>query len=84
ETIGEEMQRLTQLINDLLNFSRYQSGLQKLDLAPCALDELLERAQLRFAEQAAHKQIELIKELEPPLPRLQADAAQLDRVLDNL
>lgn len=84
ETIGEEMQRLTQLINDLLNFSRYQSGLQKLDLAPCALDELLERAQLRFAEQAAHKQIELTKELEPPLPRLRADAAQLDRVLDNL
>ncbi|GHS79475.1 PAS domain-containing sensor histidine kinase [Pseudomonas sp. PAGU 2196] len=84
ETIGEEMQRLTQLINDLLNFSRYQSGLQKLDLAPCAIDELLERAQLRFTEQAAHKQIELIKELELPLPRIQADIAQLDRVLDNL
>jgi len=84
ETIGEEMQRLTQLINDLLNFSRYQSGLQKLDLAPCAIDELLERAQLRFNEQAAHKQIELIKELELPLPRIQADIAQLDRVLDNL
>jgi len=84
ETIGEEMQRLTQLINDLLNFSRYQSGLQKLDLAPCAIDELRERAQLRFTEQAAHKQIELIKELELPLPRIQADIAQLDRVLDNL
>ncbi|PYB80368.1 PAS domain-containing sensor histidine kinase [Pseudomonas sp. LB-090624] len=84
ETIGEEMQRLTQLINDLLNFSRYQSGLQKLELAPCAIDELMARAQLRFAEQAAHKQIELIKELEPPLPRIQADLAQLDRVLDNL
>ena len=84
ETIGEEMQRLTQLINDLLNFSRYQSGLQKLDLAPCAIDELLQRAQLRFAEQAAHKQIELINALEPPLPRIQADVAQLDRVLDNL
>lgn len=84
ETIGEEMQRLTQLINDLLNFSRYQSGIQKLDLAPCAIDELLERAQRRFAEPAAHKQIELITELEPPLPRIQADVAQLDRVLDNL
>lgn len=84
ETIGEEMQRLTQLINDLLNFSRYQSGLQKLDLAPCAIDELLERAQLRFAEQAANKQVELVKALEPPLPRIQADVAQLDRVLDNL
>ncbi|MFJ4345099.1 KinB sensor domain-containing domain [Pseudomonas sp. NPDC089401] len=84
ETIGEEMQRLTQLINDLLNFSRYQSGLQKLELAPCALDELLERAQARFNDQAAAKQIELIKALEPPLPRIQADVAQLDRVLDNL
>ncbi|MFG0407338.1 KinB sensor domain-containing domain [Pseudomonas sp. NY5710] len=84
ETIGEEMQRLTQLINDLLNFSRYQSGLQKLELAPCAIDELLERAQLRVADQAAHKQIELISDLELPLPRIQGDAAQLDRVLDNL
>ncbi|BDM20333.1 PAS domain-containing protein [Pseudomonas sp. LRP2-20] len=84
ETISEEMQRLTQLINDLLNFSRYQSGLQKLELAPCAIDELLDRAQARFGEQAANKQIELIKALEPPLPRIQADVAQLDRVLDNL
>ncbi|MCI0915011.1 KinB sensor domain-containing domain [Pseudomonas putida] len=84
ETISEEMQRLTQLINDLLNFSRYQSGLQKLELAPCAIDELLERAQARFSEQASVKQIELIKALEPPLPRIQADIAQLDRVLDNL
>ena len=84
DTIGEEMQRLTQLINDLLNFSRYQSGLQKLELAPCAVDELLERAQVRFAEQAGQKDIELVLALEPPLPRIQADLAQLDRVLDNL
>ena len=84
DTIGEEMQRLTQLINDLLNFSRYQSGLQKLELAPCAVDELLERAQVRFAEQAGQKDIELVLALEPPLPRIQADIAQLDRVLDNL
>lgn len=84
ETIGEEMQRLTQLINDLLNFSRYQSGLQKLELSPCLIDELLDRARLRFADQAAGKQIELVNELEQPLPRIQADMAQLDRVLDNL
>lgn len=84
ETIAEEMQRLTQLINDLLNFSRYQSGLQKLELAPCALDELFERARARSAEQASSKQIELILELESPLPRIQADVTQLDRVLDNL
>ncbi|CAM3627732.1 Alginate biosynthesis sensor protein KinB [Pseudomonas reidholzensis] len=84
ETIGEEMQRLTQLINDLLNFSRYQSGLQKLELAHCAVDEMLERAQARVAGQVADKHIDLLIELEQPLPRIQADVSQLDRVLDNL
>nr|WP_314875446.1 KinB sensor domain-containing domain [uncultured Pseudomonas sp.] len=84
DTIGEEMQRLTQLINDLLNFSRYQSGLQKLELAHCGVEEMLERAQARIAELTADKQVELVIELEEPLPRIQADVAQLDRVLDNL
>ncbi|WP_434559774.1 PAS domain-containing protein [Pseudomonas sp. Z5-35] len=83
-TVNEEMQRLMQLINDLLNFSRYQNGLQKLTLAPCSIEELLEAARMRFAAQAEGKGIELLVEIQGPLPRLHADAAQLDRVLDNL
>ncbi|SFW56734.1 MULTISPECIES: ATP-binding protein [Pseudomonas] len=83
-TVTEEMQRLMQLINDLLNFSRYQNGLQKLTLAPCSIDALLEEARLRFAEQAQAKGIELLVAIQGPLPRLHADAAQLERVLDNL
>jgi NtrC-family two-component system sensor histidine kinase KinB len=73
-----------QLINDLLNFSRYQNGLQKLILGPCSIEDLLEQAQGRFAASAAEKGIELLVEVQGPLPRLQADQAQLDRVLDNL
>ncbi|MHC2146572.1 KinB sensor domain-containing domain [Pseudomonas sp. 210_17 TE3656] len=84
DTVGEEMQRLTQLINDLLNFSRYQSGQQKLELMPCAVNDLLTRACERFAGPAGDKQIELQMELASPLPHIQADAAQLDRVMDNL
>jgi NtrC-family two-component system sensor histidine kinase KinB len=84
DTVNEEMQRLMQLINDLLNFSRYQNGLQKLTLAPCSIDDLLEQAQLRFAGTAADKGIALNVEVQGPLPRLQADQAQLERVLDNL
>ncbi|APC16667.1 PAS domain-containing sensor histidine kinase [Pseudomonas frederiksbergensis] len=83
-TVNEEMQRLMQLINDLLNFSRYQNGLQKLTLTPCDIDDLLEQAQGRFAERANEQSIELLVEVHAPLPRLQADQAQLDRVLDNL
>ncbi|WP_085655948.1 KinB sensor domain-containing domain [Pseudomonas sp. B11(2017)] len=84
DTVNEEMQRLMQLINDLLNFSRYQSGLQKLSLAPCSIRDLLEQAQSRFAGAAAEKGVTLSVEVQEPLPRLQADQAQLDRVLDNL
>ncbi|MHC8384494.1 KinB sensor domain-containing domain [Pseudomonas sp. LB3P14] len=84
DTVNEEMQRLMQLINDLLNFSRYQNGLQKLTLAPCAIEELLEQARERFAGPAKEKRIDLSVEVQGPLPRLQADQPQLDRVLDNL
>ncbi|HEF4761371.1 TPA: PAS domain-containing protein [Pseudomonas putida] len=84
DTVNEEMQRLMQLINDLLNFSRYQNGLQKLTLAPCSIEDLLEQAQLRFTGGAKEKGVELLVEVQGPLPRLQADQSQLDRVLDNL
>ncbi|WP_277961327.1 KinB sensor domain-containing domain [Pseudomonas sp. RIT-To-2] len=84
DTVKEEMQRLMQLINDLLNFSRYQNGLQKLTLAPCAIDDLLYRARERFDEQAHQNDIQVVIEQQDALPRLHADQAQLDRVLDNL
>ena len=83
-TVNEEMQRLMLLINDLLNFSRYQNGMQKLTLAPCDLAEMLENARARFAERASAIQIELQVDLQTALPRLNADLAQLERVLANL
>ncbi|AZF56004.1 KinB sensor domain-containing domain [Pseudomonas sp. R11-23-07] len=84
DTVNEEMQRLMQLINDLLNFSRYQNGLQKLTLGPCDVTDLLEHARARFAEPAGAQGIELMVEVQSDLPRLYADQAQLERVLDNL
>ncbi|WP_045485133.1 KinB sensor domain-containing domain [Pseudomonas sp. StFLB209] len=83
-TVKEEMQRLMQLINDLLNFSRYQSGLQKLKLAPCAIDDLLEEARQRFIDRAQEQSIILQLDLQENIPRLHADQSQLERVLDNL
>ncbi|TDV59840.1 KinB sensor domain-containing domain [Pseudomonas sp. LP_7_YM] len=84
QTVNEEMQRLMQLINDLLNFSRYQNGLQKLTLAPCDVNDLLHEARERFAESAQEQEVTVLLEMQEPLPRLQADKTQLERVLDNL
>lgn len=83
-TVDEEMQRLLRLINDLLNFSRYQNGLQTLELSNCALEPLLLQTQQRFSAQAAELQISLACEVHGELPDVQIDALQIERVLDNL
>ena len=83
-TVDEEMQRLLRLITDLLNFSRYQNGLQTLELAACALEPLLMKTQQRFSAQAAEQQISLTCEVHGALPDIQIDALKIERVLDNL
>ena len=59
DTVHEEMQRPVRLINDLLNFSRYQSGQQKLELEQCDVPELLEAARQRFEVNAAEQDVQL-------------------------
>ena len=83
-TVDEEMQRLLRLINDLLNFSRYQNGLQTLELSACALEPLLLQTQQRFGAQAAELQVSLACEVHGELPDVQIDPLQIERVLDNL
>ncbi|CAM5227595.1 histidine kinase OS=Stutzerimonas stutzeri OX=316 GN=CXK95_06680 PE=4 SV=1 [Stutzerimonas stutzeri] len=83
-TVHEEMQRLVRLINDLLNFSRYQSGQQKLELESCDVPQLLEDARQRFVVAAAEHHVELKLELQQPLPSLLLDRQQIERLLDNL
>lgn len=84
DTVEEEMQRLVQLINDLLNFSRYQNGMQTLSLQPCELPELLDETHRRFLTQAADAGVQIEMDVQEPLPRVQIDRAQISRVLDNL
>jgi NtrC-family two-component system sensor histidine kinase KinB len=83
-TVHEEMQRLVTLINDMLNFSRYQSGQQKLERLPCDIAELLVDARGRFQPSASEKRIEIELELQQPLPSLLLDRQQIERMLDNL
>lgn len=83
-TVHEEMQRLVTLINDLLNFSRYQSGQQKLEREPCDPSQLLEQARQRFQAAAMQNDIDIKLELQTPLPNLLLDRQQMERVLDNL
>ncbi len=84
KTVDEEMQRLVRLINDLLDFSRYQSGVKELEREPCDIEELLAQLRQRYSAHATERGIEIELELQPPLPQVQLDRLQIERVLDNL
>ncbi|MBG0845058.1 PAS domain-containing protein [Pseudomonas chengduensis] len=83
-TVDEEMHRLVHLIDDLLNFSRYQNGVQTLQRRPCDLSEMIQQLSQRFTERAAEREVRVLCEVHEPLPQLELDAAQLQRLLDNL
>jgi NtrC-family two-component system sensor histidine kinase KinB len=84
QTVDEEMRRLVCLINDLLNFSRYQSGLQKIEPSVCDIELLLMQSHQRFAGQAQDQEVDLQVEIKGKLPDLELDQLKMSRVLDNL
>ena len=83
-TVDEEMHRLVRLINELLDFSRYQNGLQTLERSACAIDALLSSARERFIGHAEEKDLTLEVHCAADLPTVQLDRLQIERVLDNL
>jgi PAS domain S-box-containing protein len=79
QTIGDASQEMSQLIDDLLAFSRM--GRAVLRLEPVALDELVVEtiAALEFSMQGRRIQWQI-----EPLPSVQGDAAALRQVFSNL
>jgi NtrC-family two-component system sensor histidine kinase KinB len=84
QTLGEEMQRLVNLVNALLDLSRLYARAYAIQPTPGRIDELLERARLRFAPMVEGAGLTLGLELPGSLPTVPFDADALDRVLDNL
>ena len=80
--IEEETNKLTELIDNMLDVSRLQIGTFKLDFGPVAMDQLIEKVAEKFRPQTAIHQIAV--EFPPDFPVIQGDARRLGQVLDNL
>jgi two-component system, OmpR family, sensor histidine kinase KdpD len=80
EAIVEEGQRLSRLVENLLDVSRLESGAAEPHREPVDVAELLE-----VARDSVGRGRELVRlGLEPRLPELRADPAQLERAFANL
>ncbi len=80
--IEEEADRLTQLIDNLLDASRLQAGALELQFVEVALDELAERVADRFRPQTDRHFI--VVDFPPDFPLIQGDPRRLEQVLANL
>ncbi|MEA2272117.1 MAG: two-component system, OmpR family, sensor histidine kinase KdpD, partial [Solirubrobacteraceae bacterium] len=80
DVITTETQRLTRLVEDLLDLSRLESGNAEPRPEPSSIDEVLDAATRAPSLRDARLDIELADDLPP----VQADPVQLERVLSNL
>ena len=78
--IETESERLTRLVENLLDLTRLQAGSADPQADWCAIDELVQAAVDSVSRPAAGFDVDL----DPDLPLVRADAAQLERAVANV
>lgn len=79
-----EVDSLTQIVQELLELSRIESGLVPLRLAPCPVEELVRPAVERMTSLAERANLKLEVVLPADLPLALADAERIEQVIRNL
>jgi len=82
--IDSEVDRLTQLVAELTELSRIETGKAELKLEPLNLNNLVEEVTAQLSPQAERKQLAVAKELAADLPLVPADEARMRQVMLNL
>ncbi len=83
-TIVSEAERLTHLVNNLLNFSRMEAGRRPYALAPVDLNEVVRGALDSFAPHLKNGGFSPDVDLDPALPAVRADREAVEEALINL
>ncbi|HNT77007.1 MAG TPA: ATP-binding protein [Anaerolineae bacterium] len=79
-----ELGVLTQMVEELLELSRIESGKMQLEARPTAIAPLVQTPLERLAPQAERKGVTLTVSLAEDLPHVYADVPRMHQVLGNL
>jgi len=79
-----EVDRLAQMVEELLELSRIESGEVPLAREPVDLTAVVTRAIARLSAQAGKQEVVLAAEIEAGLPAVTGDAERLERAVVNL
>ncbi len=78
------VQRLSGIINDLLDLSKIEAGKMDFNFAPTNVNTVIEYVKSALSEVAKSKGLNLITDEKENLPEITADAQRLEQVLTNL
>lgn len=84
DRVKHNVERLTRMINELLDLSKIEAGRLDLTVMPVALPEVAEEVVESYQAAASQKSIILRTVFPQPLPMVMGDADKLSRVLINL
>lgn len=78
------VQRLSGIINDLLDLSKIEAGKMDFNFAPVNINTVIDYVKTALSEVAKSKGLNLITEETENLPEITADSQRLEQVLTNL
>ena len=86
EIVSSNTERLSILVNDLLDLSRIEAGRVSLSLQPLDLREVAESAmgEVTRRSQVVKKEMDLKLDAPPDLPRVYGDLERVHQILSNL
>ncbi|MCL0093482.1 cell wall metabolism sensor histidine kinase WalK [Dehalococcoidia bacterium] len=82
--MGGEVDRMTQLVRELAELSRIETGQNELEIAPVDLNSLIDQAVTKLKPQSERKQIDILRQSDPALPVIPAEEERIEQVLTNL
>ena len=84
EALKEDGEKLTSLVNELLELSRIESGRAIYQFESCSVNAIIGASARGFIEIAARRGIHLVVELTEELPLVEADFDKISWVVNNL
>jgi len=85
ETVDKSSQMLTNVINDILDISKIESGKFKLEMTSFNPKEEFHLLYMLFEQSAILKGVELVDNISPSLPQfLKSDILRIKQILSNL
>ncbi len=82
QIIDEQVDKLRDLVNNILDMTRIETGSLAVSLEPVALPDLLEEARTIFARSGGSQDVQWV--LPAGLPKINADPQRITQVLTNL